>query len=358
MPILLLIASVVVAFGFNLLIIPMLLRISHWKGWYDAVDDRKIHEGNIPRLGGVGIFGSFLLGLIVFYILRHFLHPELPLPKVFSLWPFVAGLFFINVLGLIDDFKNIRPWIKIIVQFAAAGTVAFFGNRFEVFDVPSIGLSVELGPFSYVFTILWIMGLSNAVNLIDGLDGLAGGTTAIAALFIAVISVLHQNYIAAAAAIILCGSLIGFLVFNLPPAKIFMGDSGSLFIGFVIAVLPLIGNQLPSTRTSTFVITITMSAVAVLDTLAAILRRIRKRKPIHSPDRAHIHHKLLDLGYKTPKILVIVYSFSLFAGIICLISVYFDHIVFQFILPFAWAVLIAVFAVIDRIYRRHTGEIG
>lgn len=353
MPVLLLIASVVVSFGLNLLIIPMLLRISHWKGWYDEVDDRKIHKGNIPRLGGIGIFSSFLLGLIIFYLIKHFFYPALPLPKVLSLWPFVAGLFLIHGLGLIDDFRNIKPWIKILVQFLAAGIVAFFGNRISVIDIPILDISLNLGPFSYVLTILWIVGLSNAVNLLDGLDGLAGGTTAIAALFISVISVLHHNYIAAAAGIILFGSLVGFLVFNLPPAKIFMGDSGSLFIGFVVAVLPFIGEQLPSTRTAIFIITITMTAVAILDTLSSIFRRIRKRKPIHSPDRAHLHHKLLDLGYKAPGILAITYSFSVFFGIICLISVYFKHLIFQLILPIAWILMIIVFIIIDKIYRRH-----
>ena len=356
MPILLLAVSVVLPFIINLVFIPMLLRLAHWKGWYDEVDHRKIHKGNIPRLGGIGIFISFVIGLVLFYLLRYFFFSEFALPKFFSLWPFLAGMLIINGLGLIDDFRSIKAWIKVLVQLAAAAVVVVFGNRIGIIDIPTFGISLKLGPFSYVLSILWIMGLSNAVNLLDGLDGLAGGTVAIIALFISAISVLHQNYIAAAAGIILFGSLAGFLVFNLPPAKIFMGDSGSLFIGFFIAILPFIGKQIPSRTTSIFLLTLTMSAVPILDTLAAIVRRLRRRKPVLSPDKAHLHHKLLDLGYKEPAILGIIYPFTLFLGVICMLSVVYSHILLQLILPFAWLVLIGVFVIMDRIYRKHTKE--
>lgn len=351
MPVLLLISSVVVSFGLNLFIIPSLLRLSHWKGWYDEVDHRKIHKGNIPRLGGFGIFVSFILGLVIFYILKHFIYPDFPVPGIFSLWPILAGLAIIHVLGLIDDFVNIKPWLKVVVQLAAAGIVAFFGNTISVIAFPAVGITLNLGPFSYAFTILWIIGLSNAVNLLDGLDGLAGGTIAIAALFISSVAVLQHNYIAAVAGIILFGSLVGFLVFNFPPAKLFMGDSGSLFIGFFIAVMPLFGWQVPSKTSTLFIITITMAAVPIIDTVGSILRRIRNRQPVHSPDKAHIHHKLIDLGLQPKGVLAIVYSIILASGIVCLVSVIFDHVAFAVLVPILWTCIIVFFSILDRLYK-------
>lgn len=357
-PIYLLLAAALGAFAANVVVLPFLIRLSHKKEWYDEVNHRKIHEGNIPRLGGFGIFLSFLVGAVIFFLVRNFFYKDLPMQNALMLWPLFAGIVLIHTLGLIDDFVNVKPWIKVAVQVAAAGIVVAFGSPIRHISVPSLGISFPLGPAGYILALLWIIGMSNAMNLVDGLDGLAGGITAIAAFFIGLIALLQRNYIAAGLGFILFGSAVGFLVFNFPPAKIFMGDSGSLFLGFTVAVLPFTGNQVPSKTTALLAVTITLCAIPILDTMAAVLRRMRAKKPFYSPDKAHLHHKFLDLGLSTRGILAAVYGICLVLGGICLLSVLFDHLVFIFLIPAAWLGSIFLFFVMDVVYRKHREQTG
>jgi UDP-GlcNAc:undecaprenyl-phosphate GlcNAc-1-phosphate transferase len=357
-PIYLLLAAVLGAFAANVVMLPFLIRLSHKKEWYDEVNHRKIHEGNIPRLGGFGIFFSFTIGTIIFFLIRRFFYPDLPVAKALDLWPLFAGLLFIHTLGLVDDFKNVKPLVKVAVQVAAAGIVVAFGSPILHVDVPALGISFSLGPAGYVLTLLWIIGMSNAMNLVDGLDGLAGGITAIAAFFIGLVALLQKNYTAAGMGFVLFGGVVGFLVFNFPPAKLFMGDSGSLFLGFYLAVLPFTGSQVPSKTTVLLAVTITMCAIPILDTLAAVLRRMRAKKPFYSPDKAHLHHKFLDLGLSSRGILLVVYSICIVFGGVFLVSVLFEHLLFLFLVPVVWAAAILLFLVMDVVYRKHRERTG
>lgn len=336
-----------VSFIVNILIIPLLLHLSHRFKWYDDVDHRKIHTGEIPRIGGVGIFLSFLLGIVLFYSIRG---GEIPFSL--RLIPLLIGFISITTLGLIDDFISIRPLFKILVQIGAALVVAVAGFNFRTFALPLLHTNLELGYVSYIVTCFWIVGMSNAVNLVDGIDGLAGGISAIAAFFIGIISLLQHDYTTALFALVLFGGILGFLVYNFPPAKLFMGDSGSLFLGFSIAVLPLISKPGPVHTTASFILVLTLMIIPFLDTLAAILRRIRRKKPIHSPDRDHLHHKLLTFGLGTKQILIVIYVFSIVIGVTLLSWVFFSRRFFYTVVLIEWIVCITSFLVIDRIYRR------
>jgi UDP-GlcNAc:undecaprenyl-phosphate GlcNAc-1-phosphate transferase len=377
--------SAVAAFLCNLLVTPLLLKLSHTHHWYDEVNHRKIHSGDIPRIGGVGITISFFFGVFVFFLLSRLFVPEIfgrmagIIRRGADYWPILTGIFLVQLMGLVDDFINIRPWQKLLVQLGSAVLIVLFGYYYRVISLPGLGIRFSMGPFGGVLTVLWIVGLGNAINLIDGLDGLAGGVSALAALFISIVAVQLGAPVTAVFALVLFAASLGFLVFNFPPAKIFMGDSGSYFLGYTLAVLPLtvsgagfpagsavlpgglletLDGVMPSSEaleamSIILTVTITMTAVPILDTIAAILRRLRKRKPVHSADRNHLHHKLLDFNCSNRTILAIVYGTSSFFGIICVIAAGLPYPSLLFILPALWVLTVAGFLVLDRFYRGH-----
>ena len=382
--------SAVAAFLCNLLVTPVLLKLSHTHHWYDEVNHRKIHSGNIPRIGGVGITVSFFFGIFVFFLLSRIFVPEVfgraagVMRRGAMYWPVLTGLFLVQLMGLVDDFINIRPWQKLLVQLGSAVLIVAFGFYYRVISFPGLGLRFSMGPFGGILTVLWIVGLGNAINLIDGLDGLAGGVSALAALFVSIVAVQVGAPATAVFALVLFAASLGFLVFNFPPAKIFMGDSGSYFLGYTLAVLPLtvsgaafpagsavlpgvflenLSETLPppeALRAMSIIltVTITMTAVPILDTVAAILRRLRKRKPVHSADRNHLHHKLLDFNCSNRTILAILYGTSSFFGIVCVIAAGLPYPSLIFLLPALWVLTVAGFLVIDRYYRSHPSSGG
>lgn len=306
------IVAVIVAFILCIVFIPILIKISIKNHWYDEVDDRKIHTGKISRLAGVAIFWS-MLGTIIISIIFIYVSPkfqiDIPITRVVS---FLFAVMLVHFVGLLDDFKNIRPRFKFLVQLIAVGIVIFPNNTFSQIYLPFVNININIGFLGYFLSAIWIIGACNAVNLIDGVDGLSGGITAIAALVISIIALLMGNFITAIIAFSLFGSIIGFLVFNLPPAKIFMGDSGSLFLGFLISSLPLL--EIKNFCDLSLVISISVLFVPVVDTLTSMLRRIMRKQSPFFPDREHIHHKLMNKNYSTKKILFILYSVSILVG--------------------------------------------
>lgn len=335
----------------NLLFTPLLLFLSHKYEWYDEVNHRKIHTGRIPRIGGVGIFLSFLIVAIVFIVFPGLLPQGVALASFFRFLPFLVAFLLIHLLGLVDDFSDLRPRIKIIFQAVAALIVTVAGTGFSNLYIPFADITVSLGPFSYVIAFVWVLGMCNAVNLIDGLDGLAGGTTAIAALFMGCAFLILHNYTSALLAFVLAGGIAGFLFFNLPPARLFMGDSGALFIGFVLATLPLM-EPAQSGAGTPLVFSITILLLPILDTFAAIIRRIRRRTPIHLPDREHIHHKLLDLGVSNWGILGISYLITAILGTTALIWVMNPAgVTFLWVLG-SWVIAVVFFFLLDALNRR------
>jgi UDP-GlcNAc:undecaprenyl-phosphate GlcNAc-1-phosphate transferase len=329
------------AFCLQLILIPNILKIAHKNQWYDdPLDPRKIHSGNIPRTGGIGIFISFVLPLSACILLDYII----PVKNFVFI---ITGVTILFLAGILDDFENLRARYKLVLQIIAAIITITSGFRFVSFPLP-FGITLRDGFLTYGITLLWIVGVTNALNLIDGMDGLAGGVACIAALFWGFISCASGYAVSALFAFTLAGAAAGFLVFNRPPAKIFMGDSGSLILGYALALLPLIenGERNPSGE---LLIIITLLIIPIFDTLGAILRRIRLKKSIAQPDKDHLHHKFLAAGFSSEKTLVIIFFFCVFSGAAALLWALLPGLNIYF-LPFTWIPAFILFRVL---HRRH-----
>lgn len=329
----------------NLVITPILIKLSHKNRWFDITNDRKIHSGNIPRIGGLGIFVSFIASVFIFLLICKIFDVNLNSVSKYRHLALAFGFLIITLMGIADDFIGMRAWHKFLIQTAAALIVTSGGFNFQTFYIPFAGKSIELGIFSHIVTVFWIISLCNALNLMDGMDGLAGGIALIASFFYGVIFYATGNYTASGLSFALMGAVAGFLVFNFPPAKIFMGDSGSLFLGFSLAIIPLI-NKTSHVSSKIFFMPLIILVIPALDMIAAILRRKRRHLPISSPDREHIHHKLIDFGLSQKKILLVIYVFSIFAGLSGLLYIYIEYVWHDwgFIIFFLiWALYTALF---------------
>lgn len=245
-------------------------------------DSRRMHTHPIPRIGGLAIFLGFVITALLFCPLS---------PTLVSI---LLGGSALVALGVLDDIHSLRPWVKLLVQIAVSLIPVFLGIRIDF-----IGLFSEtplpLGFLSLPLTVLWIVGLTNAVNLIDGLDGLACGVSAICCLSICAVTILNYEWQFALITAILFGACLGFLPFNSNPAKIFMGDTGSLFLGYTMSVLSVSGLFKVHTALS-FLIPLSIFGLPLFDTLAAIVRRVAHGKSPFAADRGHLHHKLMDMG--------------------------------------------------------------
>ncbi len=271
------------------------LVISGAKRWQllDAPDaTRHLHERPVPRLGGVAVFMATMLGIastLLYGPARETLTPEW---NRFVLALALGGTVLFGA-GLVDDLRRIRPLAKIIVQSVAALIVAALGFRIQILG---IGTSVlHLGWLSIPLTVFWIVAVTNAFNLIDGLDGLATGIAIVALSTVFAAATVLGNLEVALVSLVLIGALIGFARFNFSPARIFLGDSGSLFIGFMLAVLSMHGS-IKSATAVLVAIPLFALAVPLLDVFVSIVRRFLRGVPIFSPDARHIHHRLLALG--------------------------------------------------------------
>jgi len=288
-------ASVAVCSG---VIVAMLIRLAHGKSWYDRTSERRVHSGNVPRLGGLGFAPVFMVAAAVIMVLRENGDP-------LRLAPVLAGICVIVFFGVWDDFRPLRPWVKMLAQIGAALCVVVPGYVFGSFALPGGDFLSRVPWLAHAVTLLWLVGMTNAVNLLDGVDALAGGVSFMAALTFAYVFFglsgpgLSQ---VAVLCVVLAGSVAGFLVFNapVPKARIFMGDGGSQFLGFVLALLPLIKERY-SDAALPVLYAAAVLAIPIFDTSAAVWRRIRDGKPLGSPDRSHVHHKLMNLGLDARK---------------------------------------------------------
>lgn len=228
----------------------------------------------------------------------------------------------VMMLGLWDDIKDIRPVIKLISQVAVALLLFGFGFRIVLFTNPFTGSEMHIPLFlSILITIAWIVGLVNAMNLIDGLDGLAAGITAIACGSLLIIALFMDNYITIFIFAALAGSALGFLRFNSYPAKIFMGDTGSMFIGLIIASVTLISSQHKSAAAAVLLVPVTALAIPIYDTFMAFIRRLLKKGSIFKADKRHLHHRLLSIGLGQKQIVSFIYLITLYLGIFAFLFV-------------------------------------
>ena len=261
---------------------------------YDETGGRKIHSGNIPRIGGAG----FALAYILSSLVLHFRFQDLQLLNS-NFFYIILGGCIIFVMGLWDDIKNWRAIFKLLIQSCAAIIVLYGGYTFKKISFGPIGFFWYMGPETYVITFLWIIGITNAINLVDGIDGQAGCLGASVLLtYAAVYYSIGVNSMITLRVLILAFSIVGFLFFNLsrPNAKIFMGDCGSQILGFVLAILPLIptpaGYEAAGVQFAAVIL-----MLPIFDTVAAIWRRLREKRPIGEGDKFHLHHKLMLIGF-------------------------------------------------------------
>lgn len=306
----LLILAFVVAFLAAFSATPLAVKIAYKIGAVDVPkDSRRMHKKPIPRLGGIAIVFGFLVSAVCFC--------KMP-------WEFIGiilGALIIVVLGVLDDRKPIPAIIKLLVQIAAAIIPVLFGVKIEIFTNPNLFSAAEywvLGGLSIPITILWIVGLTNAVNLIDGLDGLAAGVASISSLCLLVIALMVSETNIALITACLAGACFGFLPYNFNPAKIFMGDSGSTFLGYMLACISIEG-LFKGYAVISFAVPLLILALPLFDTSTAILRRIKNKQPIMQPDRGHLHHKLIDMGFSQKQAVLILYAISALMGIVAII---------------------------------------
>lgn len=290
---------ILVTFVASLLLVPLAKNIAHHVGAVDLPNERKIHKVAMPRMGGLAIFGGFLIGYILYGDIT---------TQMISI---LIGSFIIFLLGIFDDIKPIRAKYKFLVQIVAALIVVIYGQIYFT-EITFLGLNLKFNIYiSYLLSTFFIVAISNAINLIDGMDGLASGISAIYFGTIAIIAVVLNRFgtLDIALSLIMLGATLGFLFWNFPPAKIFMGDSGSLFLGFMIAVIALLGFKV--TTLTSFVIPITILAIPIFDTVLAIFRRLLKGESIGTPDKEHFHHQLLKMKFSTRTSLIIIYSINI-----------------------------------------------
>lgn len=307
---LLVLLAVLVPFCLNVLFTPLVIRVADRFKWYDRLNARKIHTGNVSRLGGIGFFAAFFLALLIITLC-------LPSQAGFRLRFLIpaVGMLMVFGIGIIDDFYELKASLKAGVQFLAIVLVVGSGFMFNDLRIPAFGWTVKLWFVSYPLTVIWIIGIINAINLIDGMDGLAGSISMLIAVSYGIIMFISGSVMVGVVAFALAGSLLGFLAFNRPKAKIFMGDGGAYFLGYMLAVMPImdqwLGLRLPSLEelspkgSTSLLHAITLLLIPILDTLTSMIRRIRNGQRISEPDRHHMHHKLLAKGYSPWRILLI-----------------------------------------------------
>jgi UDP-GlcNAc:undecaprenyl-phosphate/decaprenyl-phosphate GlcNAc-1-phosphate transferase len=291
------------------LLIPFVMRLAIRLGAVSRPGGRHVHGQVTPLLGGLAIAAGFFVAMLVVF-------PSLlgaakgQLPDTTLLLGLVAGAIGMCVLGFIDDTRGVRAMKKLSVQAGIALAVCLCGLQIHSVYVPFIG-GVSLGIFAIPITVFWIVAVINAVNLIDGLDGLAGGVALFAALTNLVVALMVGHDFFAMVMATLMGATLGFLLFNFNPARIFMGDSGSYFLGFVLAAMSAAGPHHKTSTAVSILVPILALGLPIFDTLFAMIRRFIKRQPVFGADRGHIHHRLLDLGLTPRRAVLLLYGISL-----------------------------------------------
>lgn len=294
-------------------------------------DNRRMHKKPVPLLGGLAIFVATMITLVLvkFFLLPMVLEYLQTSAKEYNQMEMIegvkklSGIFvggtLIFIVGLIDDYNGMKAWVKFLCQIGCASIVYAMGIRLNLLFGHTIQTETTFSlVMSFVITIAWIVGITNTINLIDGLDGLAAGVAAIASIAIAYTAYIHGMYTVTLSMLAIAGAAIGFLPFNFNPAKIFMGDSGSLFLGFMLASISLIGPVKSATIVAT-IVPVLVLGLPIFDVVFAILRRMINKKPIMSPDKSHLHHRLLGRGLGVKRSVLMLYGISGVMGIAAIV---------------------------------------
>lgn len=301
------IAAFAVAAVLSYFFTPPVKNFAHKVGAIDVPKDaRRMHKKPIPRLGGLAIYGGFLCSILIFGQLDE------------TMLCILLGAAIIVALGIFDDVLALGAKLKFVVQIVAAAIpvcigdlqIGLFTNLNPLSDTPF----VHLGILAVPVTIIWIVGITNAVNLIDGLDGLAVGVSSIAAITMLAVALLTGNMPIAITMAALAGACIGFMPYNLNPAKIFMGDTGSTFLGYMLATVSIMG-LFKFYAVISFAVPFLILGLPIFDTANAIIRRVAAGRSPMSPDRGHVHHKLIDMGFNQKQAVAILYAISATLGL-------------------------------------------
>lgn len=291
---------------------PLVKKFACKIGAIDVPDGkRRVHKSPIPRLGGLAIFFGFLVAMLFFIDIDT------------QTRGILIGAILVVAVGIIDDVKQLRASIKLVAQIIAAIIVVLHDVKIIAISVPTFFVEngiLPLGWFSIPITILWVVGVTNAVNLIDGLDGLAVGISSIATFSLFFIAILAGEPTVAMISAALAGSCLGFLPYNFNPAKIFMGDTGSTFLGFILSVICIQG-LFKGYAIISFIIPFLILGLPIFDTSVAIARRIHNKRPIMGADRGHLHHKLIDMGFSQKQTVAILYVIAMILGLSAVILV-------------------------------------
>ena len=306
------ILMVSVTFAISALLMPFMKTLANQIGAVDIPRSRHIHKKVMPKLGGLGIFITFLIGYMIFG------EPSSRMNAI------LIGSFIIIITGVIDDIKELKASHKMLGQVAAASVIVFYG-QILLREVSAFGLYLDFGIFAYPITLFFILGCINCINLIDGLDGLMGGISSIYFLTIGIISTIQGTMgLEYVLTFVMLGSTLGFLVHNFNPAKLFAGDTGSMFEGFIMAVIALLGFK--NVMMSSLIIPLLILAIPILDTLFAILRRTLKGESISKADKFHIHHQLLNRNFSQRATVLIIYVIDLLFATASIVYVLKDRI--------------------------------
>jgi UDP-GlcNAc:undecaprenyl-phosphate GlcNAc-1-phosphate transferase len=317
---------------------PWARRLAKKIGAVDQPSDRKIHSQPTPRLGGIAVFFGFCLPFAIFYILQNrvstiFRNYEKPVLALV-----LAGIAML-ILGIYDDCRGADARKKFAIQIPTALFLYFFGFRVDILTNP-FGAPIHLGWLSLPFSILWIVMITNAINLLDGIDGLVPGVTAVIGLSLGIINVVYGNTFIAVLTFCLAGACAGFLPHNFAPAKIFLGDTGSLFIGITLAGISMY--SLFKGATATLIAApLVLFGLPLFDTTSVMIGRMARRKPLFQADKSHIHHRLLELGLSQRQAAMFLYAVTILLGAIS-VSMSGDHGARGELLQAAASVLLAL----------------
>ena len=321
------------------LIVPIIIKIAQHVNALDIPNERKVHKFPMPRLGGLAIFLGFLIGYMVFC------KPTVQMNSI------LIGSFFIILLGVFDDIKPLTPLIKFGGQLLAAIIVVYYGN-IVMQDISAFGLYINFGILAKPITILFIAAIINCVNLIDGLDGLAGG---IATIFFITITIINNilgvsNGLDSSLTLIMIGATLGFLLYNFHPAKIFMGDSGSMFLGYIIAIISLLGFK--NVTLTSFIVPVLILAIPILDTLFAIIRRLLKGQSFAKADREHFHHQILKMAGNQTKTVLIIYVIQILFSVASIVYVLRNPLLGKIVYAIIFVIIIWLVATTNIVFDR------
>lgn len=320
----------------TLLLVPPVKKLAFAAGAIDEPNERKVHEGRIPRIGGLAMFFGFILTYLMYF-------------KDFNEYRGIfVGMVIIVIVGIIDDSMNLEPRLKLLGQIVAAIAAMTLSNVNIDLLGGALGSNFNLGYLSAPLTVVWIVGITNAINLSDGLDGLASGISLIAFSSFGFLAYYHGDYTIFSLCLVLIGCILGFLRYNTHPAEIFMGDTGSLFLGYCLGTLSITGN-FKSITTMTLIAPVLVLLVPICDTLWAIMRRLWAGRSPFSADKKHFHHKLMEYGMDHSQTVSVIYAISSALSVCAVALVISSHLKYLLVPTMILAVALTILQIFGRV---------